>query len=346
MNIKIPTYLILLFVAFGYGQQLERQVIGSAGETLSNSNIILDFTVGETVVGSISNESILLSQGFHNSQISLGIKINPVVFLQGALLNSRENEERLMRDDLRQLYLPTTSPYADALNCDITVFLEGGLSGSGTLNNNIVDWIYIELRDKNNNKNSITGRSALLQRDGDIVDIDGLSSITMQAPIDDYYIAIKHRNHLGIITASTVSLSSITTNLDFSDANNQITWGAQAQTYLLMPVGTVAMWAGDINNDGRLVYAGQHTDLTNVITQVFNDPGNSVFEGSLKTTYTSKGYHFSDVDLSGVTNYARSNSDVAHIRFNVFNNSLNSIFGGPPQATYRFIQRLPEGANN
>ncbi len=346
MNNRIPTYLMLLFIAIGYTQQIERQVIGTAGETISNGNIILDFTVGETVVGDVSNESISLSQGFHNSFISLGIRINPVVFLQGALLSPRTSEENLMRDDLRQLYLPTISPYTDALTCDIFTFLDGGASGTGALSDNIVDWIYVELRDKNDNTNVITGRSALLQRDGDIVDVDGISVMTIDANVDDYYVAIRHRNHLGIMTATTVSLSTTTLTLDFTDANNEITWGQHAQTVNGVPSGDIAMWAGDSNEDGQIVYAGSFSDVNKVRDQVFNDPDNSIFGGPPIATYASKGYHDTDVDLNGFSKYAGASSDVNQIRDNILNNPANSIFGGPPIATYKFVQRLPEGTNN
>src|ERR1700748_1357905 len=44
--------------------------------------------------------------------------------------------------------------------------------------NNIVDWVFIELRNTTTPGNAVQQtRSALLQRDGDIVDIDGVSPI-------------------------------------------------------------------------------------------------------------------------------------------------------------------------
>ena len=48
--------------------------------------------------------------------------------------------------------------------------------------------------------------TALLQRDGDIVDLDGTSALQVDAPADDHYIAVFHRNHLGVLTFNTVAL--------------------------------------------------------------------------------------------------------------------------------------------
>ena len=44
-------------------------------------------------------------------------------------------------------------------------------------------------------------RSALVQRDGDIVDIDGVSPVTFNnVASTNYTIAVRHRNHLGLST--------------------------------------------------------------------------------------------------------------------------------------------------
>ncbi len=44
-------------------------------------------------------------------------------------------------------------------------------------------------------------RSALVQRDGDIVDIDGVSPVTFNNVASaNYVIAVRHRNHLGLST--------------------------------------------------------------------------------------------------------------------------------------------------
>ena len=268
------------------------------------------------------------------------------VYLQGPLLNPNTGEETLMRDNLRALGgLPTLSPYNDGLTCNATVFNVGGTLGTGTVNDDIVDWIWIELRDATNNTVIEASRSALLQRDGDVVDVDGVSSLLFNAGKKEYYIAIKHRNHLGVITANTVDLSNSTIQVDFTDAMNPITFGTNAQTSFGISSGLIALWAGDANADGRLNYLGTLSDIPAIRSQVFNDPDNSVFGGPPVGTYASQGYNTTDINMDGVTVFSGAASDVLFIRNNIFNNPSNSVFGGPPVATYVFIQQLPEGAN-
>ena len=266
----------------------------------------------------------------------LTVTISPKVFLQGAMLNSTNG---MMRDDLRvENYLPTISPYADGITCNSSVFAITG-------NDAIVDWIWVELRDATTNTTVLAGQSALLQRDGDVVATDGISSLTFNNPTGNYYLAIKHRNHLGVMTGNVLAFSNSVSMVDFTDANAPITFGVEAQTSFGVPSGIVAMWAGDTNGDGRLNYSGAMSDVPYIRSQVFNDPNNSVFGGPPVASYPSQGYNATDVDMDGVTVYSGAGSDVLYIRNNIFNNSSNSVFGGPPTSTYVFVQQLPEGAN-
>ena len=260
--------------------------------------------------------------------------------MQGPALNRSaiSGEEDWMRDDLRTSNLiPTTSPY-DATTCNSNVFNTTG-------NDAIVDWILVQLRDANDNSSVLESQSALIQRDGDIVDVDGTSALSFALAPDNYHVALKHRNHLGVMTLNAIAMSTTTTTVDFTDANTPITFGTEAQTTFAMPNGILAMWGGDANNDGRLNYSGALSDVPNIRSQVFNDPNNSVFGGPPVASYPSIGYYSTDVDMDGVSVYSGAASDVLYIRNNIFNNPSNSVFGGPPTSTYVFIQQLPEGAN-
>jgi len=98
--------------------------------------------------------------------------VSSKVFLQGPLITSTTNN---MDDSLRSNeYIPTTSLYSYNLTCDSSVFLT-------TVNNVIVDWIWVELRGKNNNKSVLHSQSALLQRDGDFVGVGGTSVLNFNA---------------------------------------------------------------------------------------------------------------------------------------------------------------------
>jgi hypothetical protein len=329
--------LFFCFIIFGVSQaqSIERQVLASTGTTITNGTISLDYTLGETIVGEKSNSTIVLTQGFHQGFVQLAVIINPIVFLQGALSGS------LMNDSLRfGGYLPTTSPYSDNLTCNPSVFNDGGSSGSGLINDNIVDWMWIELRDANDNTNVIASRSGLLQRDGNIVDVDGFSDLIFNVPNGDYFIVVNHRNHLGTMTLNTINLKETVSVVDFTDANTPISFGNFAQKDL--GDGNLALWSGDANGDGKIAYSGALSDVTSLRSQVFNDPNNSIFGGPPIANYGSLGYSNNDINMSGITYYTGPLTDAVFIRSNIFNHPNNSIFGGPPVANFVFDQQLPQ----
>lgn len=129
------------------------------------------------------------------------------VFLQGPFQNTTNG----MGDDLRNLSMVSTSePYAPMGFNHVS---SGGgetiassildLSGTGDV---IVDWVFVELRDSGNSSTVVAARSALLQKDGDIVDLDGVSPLSFPgiAVSGSYFVAVWHRNHLAMMTTGTV----------------------------------------------------------------------------------------------------------------------------------------------
>ncbi|WP_299890110.1 hypothetical protein [uncultured Lacinutrix sp.] len=304
--------------------------------TLENISLVVLYQGSNGDGFSVRQENVFLDP---NQIVDLRLAIKAI--LQGPIINP--TNPGLMNDILRtDGIIPTMSPYPDMSTINASVLNTGGTSGTGLASDDIVDWVWIEIRSNTDNTSIVDDRSALLQRDGDVVGLDGLSTITLEGFTDSYYVVIKHRNHLGIMTLKSIPLSVVTTNIDFSNPITA-TFGTDAQ--VLLPSGNNALWAGDANGDGRINYSGSLSDVPSVRSQVFNDPNNSVFGGPPVASYPSEGYNNTDVDMDGVTVYSGASSDILHIRSNIFNNPSNTIFGGPPTSTYLFTQQLPEGAN-
>ena len=253
-------------------------------------------------------------------------RLAPKVFLSGPAMSGG-----LMDDALRVAnYLPKTSPYSDNLTVNPIVF---NVTGA----NAIVDWVWVELRDATDNTVVSASKSALLQRDGDVVDLDGTSALTIVTPSKSFYVVINHRNHLATMTNATIALSATPVTVDFT--NGMTTFGTNAQKD--MGSGTFGLWAGDANGDGKINYLGAASDALNVRSTVFNDPNNTVFGGPPVANYGSLGYTNSDINLTGQTYYIGALSDVLSLRSNILSHPSNSIFGGPPTATYIFTEQLP-----
>ncbi|WP_298902563.1 hypothetical protein [uncultured Psychroserpens sp.] len=275
---------------------------------------------GSSVIGNGKTWYIYYNQGDGNDvvlssdRIPFETLISPKIYLQGAAINPNVGQESLMRDDLRLSNLiPQMSPYGDGLVADASVFAVVGADA-------IVDWVWIELRDENNSALVLSGQSALLQRDGDIVSLDGVNPLNIDLDSGNYYVAVNHRNHLGIMSSAAISLNSTNTLVDFTDGSIS-TYGSNGQTVLGMPIGIQGLWAGDTNSDGIVQYSGGMPDTPGVLSYVLNDPANFL---NLPTHQTS-GYSNTDVNMDGVTQYAGSNSELPFVLQNVLSYPANFL---------------------
>jgi surface protein len=256
------------------------------------------------------------------------VLLSPKAYLQGAYVNLQPGaDEELMRDDLRVAGLiPTTSPYADMLTCEATVFDTTGADA-------IVDWVWVELRDATDNTIVATSQSALLQRDGDIVDVDGIEELLMNASPGDYFVVIKHRNHLGVMSANTLTIDYTSTSVDFSNPSTP-TFGTNAQTTPDSPLDVAELWAGNANGDTLIQYSGTDPDTPSILSLVLNDAGNFLNF----PTYVVNGYSNDDIDMDGNTQYSGTNPDTPFILQNVLAHPGNFL----NFSTYQILEQLPE----
>ena len=63
-NLISIIFLIMLTFCTVSAQTIDRQVITTAGNTISNDSHILTFTIGEPIVGKIQNNATIINQGF------------------------------------------------------------------------------------------------------------------------------------------------------------------------------------------------------------------------------------------------------------------------------------------
>ena len=169
--------------------------------------------------------------------------IRPIVALQGGW-NTTAGQHRT---DLQQQQLvPKNEPYT-ALGYSFT---SGGgevMSAAAQQNANIVDWVIVELRDSANPALVVHSQAGLLLKDGFIVDVDGVSLIS--APVmntQSYYLAVIHRNHLGVMTSQPVTLG---TTVDFSNPQTA-TYGTASSRHIAN--GKAYMFAGDGDGSGQI----------------------------------------------------------------------------------------------
>ena len=149
--------------------------------------------------------------------------------------------------------IPLTQPY------DMAPWIYPGAESVTSIPSEIVDWVLLELRTGVEASSTVTKRAAFLKNDGSIVDVDGLSSVNFPGVTDgNYYLCVHHRNHLSIMSASSISLvnGNINTDYDFTTGLDK-TFGTNAMKNL--GGGIYGMYAGDADGD-RTINA---TDLNN-----------------------------------------------------------------------------------
>ncbi len=231
-------------------------------------------------------------------------------YLQGALSNNGGGT--LMRDDLRMAnFIPTSEPYSALSGFDIIGITPNYSMNAGVLNTTgndaIVDWIYIDLRDSNDPRNIILSQAALLQRDGDIVGMDGVNPPTFKIFHDVYYVSIRHRNHLGVMTAQALDVDD--TFIDFS-ATNTATWGTDALNNV---GGIMTLWAGNSNGDDQVILQGISNDPNSIFFKVLTDPSNTNNTGN----FILSAYDQNDLNLDGQTIFQGLDNEINLIFFNV-----------------------------
>lgn len=221
----------------------------------------------------------------------------------------------LMNDALRtSMGFPLTEPYASLglpPNLGPTTLAAPVLGTSGP--DAIVDWICMEVRSAANPSSVVFRRSVLLQRDGDVVDLDGGSEVSFPAVAGDNHIALRHRNHQPVMTGQPQLLSATPSVLDFTLASTPV-FGSEALRTIAD--GTTALWCGDANRNGTVKYTGVNNDRDPLLVTVGSTTPNRVMESN---------YLSEDVNLDGYVKYTGADNDRDPILITVGGTTPNNI---------------------
>ncbi len=186
--------------------------------------------------------------------------------------------------------LPTTEPYS-ALGYTYVGTAPGGSVTAGlfnvTGNDAVVDWVVVEARTTETPSQVVASAPALLQLDGDVVALTGKPYVTLPIAAGNYRIAIRHRNHLALMTSQAHPLG-VFCGIDLRNAF----------------VGTTStlhsLVRGDGNGDGVVKYTGSGNDRDPILLRVGNTTPNNV---------VSNVYERLDINLDGSIRYTGANND-------------------------------------
>ncbi len=216
------------------------------------------------------------------------------------------------------------------------------IAGQGTINparfavsgdNAIVDWVLLEIRDPSSGNEILAYATVAMQRNGQLISEDGDEVIQFpELSEGNYQVAVRHRNHLGLITSTPVLLSSDEIpDVDFTDVNFPVKGGVNAGRIL---DNVRYLWAGDFNEDGQVIYQGPYNDVFHLFSRVLGDDAN---EGYL-ANFIIEDYDLTDYNLDGKCIYQGPNNDRASMLYHtILTHTTNSGF----LANFIVLSNLP-----
>lgn len=152
---------------------------------------------------------------------------------------------------------------------NLTFFLEGLYGGAGIMNKaqsaagdqysgTIADKFTFELH------NALNYATTAFSNTNVDLNTNGTSSLSVPSNINgSYYITLKHRNSLEVISASPVTIAGTTINYNFSSSQSQ----AYGNRLKLLGEGVYGLYAGDVDGNGAI----NLSDITgiNIAANVF-----------------------------------------------------------------------------
>lgn len=243
------------------------------------------------------------------------LRVTPYVWLSGAF---REDDPDRMGTELcMNGLLPLQEPYSamgwmpEGSGGEITT--AEVLAPQTSSWSNVVDWVLVELRDENDPSIVVDSKCALLHAGGWVSAADGFSPVTFLAPYGNYYLAVRHRNHLGAMTSAPFNDMSIATTLYFYWPT--VVHGSDP--LCMLASGRYGLWPGNIADAGpqsTIKYVGASNDRDPILTCIGGSTPNN----------TLSGYRIEDINLDGVVKYIGAASDRDIV--------LQSIGGSAPAA--------------
>ncbi len=211
------------------------------------------YTITRSSVSNLANGGIF---AVGTRPVLTTLLVSPKVFLQGPTYAAG-----LMSDGIRSASLiPLTEPYSGLSNFTHSgsgggETIPSGILGTTGTGNDIVDWGFAQLH-RSSDGVIIATRAVLFERDGDVVDVDGLNVKTPyinfagEVAGPTYFVSIRHRNSLGVRTAGALSLlRTTTTNYPFTTLTDAFPGIVSNDPMATISAGVFGLWGGNANSD-------------------------------------------------------------------------------------------------
>lgn len=215
-------------------------IAGGVGPFLANP------TLGNTYTVQVSDSNCSgTSQPFEYAATIPSITVSVMVNLEGVY---DATASTMLTPLMDAGIVPIEQPY----NRPPWSYTGTEMVAASNMPSNLVDWVLVELRAANDRNVLIETRAGLLLADGRIADAAD-STLDLRfydaTENEDYFIVVRHRNHLAVMSNDLVTIPNSTT-YDFRSGN---TWGGDYQQQELN-LGLYGLYAGDANSNGIINY--------------------------------------------------------------------------------------------
>jgi hypothetical protein len=220
----------------------KKKVTLTTSQHTNNQSYTVTVTAVKDLAGNAISSNNSAQYTFVDNTVG-DLKVNIKVFLQGAFQNGN-----MMTSLKENNLLPATQPYnRSPWNYNGSEVISSSSSSSLSA---IVDWVLVELRSSQNPALVIARRAALLRNDGFIVDTDGNTTVTFKSVVyGSYYLAIRHRNHLSVMSAVAVELAP---NGSLYDFTKSIASAYGQNPMAEISTGLFGMYSGDGDANGNI----------------------------------------------------------------------------------------------
>lgn len=221
-----------------------RQVFGSLlQDWLGTADAGLTATQFDTYTESklplINSSTQVSPECYLSSPVPKKAKLNAKIMLEGFV----DADTGMMHNSLLQKGLfPILHPYNEA------PYSYEGKEELLLSDQDITDWVLLEVRGRNNIENVLMRKAAILGTDGTIRDADGSGHVTFDGLAQGrYYLAVYHKSHLAVISADTVRFDLGDPPLyDFTTGTSK----ALGTEQLVQVGGVHTMRSGDYDHNG------------------------------------------------------------------------------------------------
>jgi hypothetical protein len=154
---------------------------------------------------------------------------------------------------------PLTQPYSGS------PWNYTGTESVASIPTGVVDWVLVEIRTGTAASTTVQKRACFIKSDGSIVDTNNANYLKFdKTDGNSYYVVIRHRNHLAIMSANSLTLSSSLSGSYLIGGSTAYNFSsAQTQAYGTNPLsdlggGAFGLIAGDGNANGGVNIADRN----------------------------------------------------------------------------------------